>query len=433
MAIEVIMPKVAMGQTEGRVVEWLVREGEWIDKGKPLLAMETEKIIQECESIGSGYFVSTSKTGEIYPCGTIIGYLTETKQEIDLIKAETQQVSSESISPQEPEPVEQAASHSDPLIASAAPVSLPIPAPKSTTLSSKIKISPVAKRKANANNLDYTHISGSGPGGRIIIHDIDKAIEKATSYVAASPVWGGEMYDGLRVKASIPMQGMRKAIAENVSYSQQTVAELNIACEVDMSEIIRLRKILLEKEGEIGARITYNDIFLFCLAKATKQVPIINSSLIENEIKIWEDINIANAVALDLDEYVSGLITPVIKNADQKSLIEISKLSRELIIKAKGNKLTGDDLSGGTITLSNVGPYAPGWTTSTPIINKGQAFIVQTGAIVEKPVVLGNDVVVRPIMTVSVTFDHRIMDGVPPLKWMGKFKGLLETPVLLYL
>ena len=437
MAVEVIMPKVAMGQTEGQVVEWLVREGEHIERGQPLLVIETEKVTQECESIGSGYLISTSELGEIYPCGTVIGYLAETKEEIPQIKEKAQQATSEPAPSSEPETVEQVAAAPPTPAATVAPapapVSTPIPVPTPVTASGKVKISPVAKRKAKTHNLDYSRIAGSGPGGRIIMRDIDEALEKGVSFAAPAAVWSGEVYEGLRVKASVPMQGMRKVIAEGVSYSQQVVAELNIACEVDMTETIRLRKKLLNKQDEIGARITYNDIFLLCVAKATKQVPIINSSLIENEIKIWEDVNVANMIALDLGEYVSGLIAPVIKNVDQMSLTEISKLSRELALKAKESKLTGDDLSGGTITLSNIGTYAPGWTTTTPIINQPQAFIVQPGAIVEKPAAVDGEVVIRPIMTVSVTFDHRIMDGVPPLKWLGIFKELLENPEFLHL
>jgi len=435
MAIEVIMPKVSMGQTEGQVVEWLVREGEWVEKGQPLLVIETEKVAQECESIGSGYLVPASTLGEIYPCGTVIGYLAETKEEIPQIREQVQQAGPKSAAASEPASIEQAAAApSAPETAVApTPAQVPLPIPSPRTESRTVRISPVAKRKAKAHNLDYSRIKGSGPGGRIIMRDIDEALEKGVRLAAPTDIWSGEVYEGLRVKASIPIQGMRKAISEHVSYSHQVVAELNISIEVDMTETIRLREKLLEKEEEIGTRITYNDIFLFCVAKATKRVPIINSSLIGNEIKIWEDINVSNAIALELDEYVSGLITPVIKNADQKSLTEISKLSRELIQKARESRLTGDDLSGGTITLSNIGTYAPGWTTTTPIINQPQAFIVQPGAIVERPVAIDGKVAIRPIMTVSVTFDHRIMDGVPPLKWLRIFKELLENPEYLHL
>jgi pyruvate dehydrogenase E2 component (dihydrolipoamide acetyltransferase) len=434
MAIEVIMPKVAMGQTEGQVVEWHVWTGNWVEKGELLLTIETEKVAQECESIGSGYLVPACEIGKIYPCGTVIGYLAETKEEVAELKEKAKQTEPEPVTAPEAESAEETPDAPPPTPTSPAPAATATaPAAVSLTPSGKIKISPVAKRKAEAHSLDYSRITGSGPGGRIIMRDVNEALEKGISYAAPAPTWSGEVYEGLRVKATVPMQGMRKAIADSVSRSHQEVAELNIAAEVDMTETIRLRKKLLQKEEEIGARITYNDIFLLAIAKATKQVPIINSSLIGNEIKIWEDINISNMVALDVSEYVSGLIAPVIKNADQISLTKISQLSRALALKAKENKLTGDDLAGGTITLSNVGAYAPGWITTTPIINQPQAFIVQPGGIIEKPVALNGEVIIRPMMTVSVTFDHRIMDGVPPLKWLGIFKELLENPEFLHL
>jgi pyruvate/2-oxoglutarate dehydrogenase complex dihydrolipoamide acyltransferase (E2) component len=170
-----------------------------------------------------------------------------------------------------------------------------------------------------------------------------------------------------------------------------------------------------------------------CLAKVVKHVPLVNSSLIDGQVKIWEDINVAVAIALDMGPYESGLITPVIKNADQKSLTAIGRSTRELVKKAKSGGLSIEDMSGGTITLSNVGAYAPGWTISTPILNLPQAFIVQPGAIVDRVVAVNGEMAVRPIMSVSVTFDHRIMDGVPPLKWLTKFKELLERPSFLLL
>ena len=169
------------------------------------------------------------------------------------------------------------------------------------------------------------------------------------------------------------------------------------------------------------------------LAKAIKYVPIVNSSLVDNEIKIWEDINIAVAASVDVDEAESGLIVPVVKDAGNKSLLEISHRVRDLTLRARNGELTVEDMSDGTLTLSNTGIFAPGWTVSTPIINQPQAVIVLTGGIFDKPVVMDKEIVIRPIMTVSITFDHRIMDGAPIHQFLNKFKTLMENPEMLHL
>jgi pyruvate dehydrogenase E2 component (dihydrolipoyllysine-residue acetyltransferase) len=203
--------------------------------------------------------------------------------------------------------------------------------------------------------------------------------------------------------------------------------------EVDMTEMIRLRETLLQREADLGVRIAYTDLFVLVLAKAVQQVPIVNSSLVGDQIVIWEDINVGVAVALDLGQYESGLIVPVVQQADRKSLVQISHAVGELTQRAKKGKLEPEDVSGGTITLSNAGAYYPGWVVTTPILNQPQAMIVQPGGIFDKPIARDGQVVVRPVMTLSLTYDHRILDGVPVARFYTRLQELIEQPAFLLL
>jgi len=226
---------------------------------------------------------------------------------------------------------------------------------------------------------------------------------------------------------------MRQAIAEHMVHSLRIAAQLTLSGEIDMTEMIKLRKSLLQKEDIVGLRISYTDLLVYALTRAVKLVPIVNSSVVDNEIKIWEDINIAVAVSLEVDEAESGLIVPVVKDAGGKSLLEISRSIKDLTGRARNGQLTADDMADGTLTLSNTGVFAPGWTVSTPIINQPQSVIVLTGGIFEKPTAVNGEVAVRPMMTTSITFDHRVMDGAPIHTFLSKFKAFIEQPELLHL
>ena len=422
MAEQITMPKIAMGQTEAQIAEWLVPPGTWVEKGQAVMVIETEKVSYEIEAPASGYLLPQVPLHEIVPVGAVVALLAESEAELAELRGEGSAV---------------------PAGASAQPTTpSTAPAPQATRTARRIKITPVAKRKAALHGVDITRITGSGPNGRIINKDIEAAIAAQAEAAAipaapavpeALPETALDTMTGLRVKAVLPFQGMRKAIAEHMRSSLATSAQVSGACELDMSEIVALRRKLLQKEDEIGVRITYNDIFVLILAKAVRHVPIVNASLVGDEIKIWEDINVAIAVAVERGPYETGLVAPVIRHADRKSLAEIARESRALIQKAHAGQLTPEELAGGTITVSNVGGLAPGWTISTPILNQPQAFILQPGRIVDRPVARDGELVIRPIMPLSFTFDHRIMDGAAPLRLIARIGELVENPEYLHL
>jgi len=203
-------------------------------------------------------------------------------------------------------------------------------------------------------------------------------------------------------------------------------AQLTAMGEIDMSEIIRLRNNLVAQENSLGTRITYTDILVFAIARILKNHPKVNASIVGNEIKIWEDINMGVATALE-----DGLIVPVVQHADQKSLVEISKEIKTLVEKARENKLSSDEVTGGTFTLTNLGALGSGWTFETAIINQPESAILRVGAVTERAVVRDGQLVARPIMTYSLTYDHRVIDGAVAAKFISSFISALENPTLL--
>jgi pyruvate/2-oxoglutarate dehydrogenase complex dihydrolipoamide acyltransferase (E2) component len=196
--------------------------------------------------------------------------------------------------------------------------------------------------------------------------------------------------------------------------------------EIDMGDIVRLRNNLVAQESTLGTRITYTDILVFATARILRDHPKINASIIDKEIKVWEDINVGVATALE-----DGLIVPVVKNADRKSLVEISKEIKTLVEKARENKLSGDEISGGTFTLTNLGALGSGWTFETAIINQPESAILRVGAITDRAVVRDEQIVARPIMTYSLTYDHRAIDGAVAARFSTSLVSALENPTLL--
>ena len=422
MAESIYIPKLSMTMKSGIVAEWRAEQGDWVEKDSVVMILETEKVAYELEAEVPGFLVIMAKVGDELPCGEVVGMLAETQEEFD-------QIVKDGPAPAKPEESEEK------------PVVEPVAASETAARSTEgkqIKISPVAKRMAKEHGLDITLITGTGPQGRIVKDDIQNAIKQKEEGVAPAPevmaaAPAGEVFNGKRVKQILPVTGMRKAISEHMYHSLSESAQITLMSEVDMTEIVRLRKTLLEKEDSIGVRIAYVDLFIFVVTKALKEFPILNSSLIDNEIKIWEDMNIGFATSLEMGENETGLVVPVIKNADKKSLVEIIKSRKVLMDKAREGKLVPDDTSGGTFTVSSVGVWGNTWAISTPIINQPESAILLTTNIVEKPVVEDGQIVIKPMMPISLTWDHRVIDGIPAAKFAVKLGELMGNTDLLLL
>jgi pyruvate dehydrogenase E2 component (dihydrolipoamide acetyltransferase)/2-oxoglutarate dehydrogenase E2 component (dihydrolipoamide succinyltransferase) len=434
MAEYIAIPKLGMSMTEATLVEWKAGEGDNVKQGDVVLTIETEKTQWDVEAAASGLLHIVVAQDEIAPVARVVGMIAESPEELGQLQSEpAQEIFTASAGPDGAAPPGVAPSGTAPSEAgAAAPAAAGLPRREP---GERIRISPVARKMAEEHMIDIATITGTGPEGRIVREDVERAIQSPTpaAPAAAVPAPGAAgIHEGKRVKSTIPLRSIRKSIADHMQRSLAVSAQLTSMGEIDMTEVKKLRSALVQQEEKVGARITYTDILVVAIARALLEVPIINSSIAENEIKLWEDINIGVAVALEggMD---GGLIVPVVRNADGKRLLEINAELKGLVDKARTGKLVPDDVSGGTFTLTNLGAFGGGYGFGTPIINQPQSAILGTGPITDRPVVRDGEIVVQPIMTYSFTFDHRAIDGAPAAMFMLRLTELLENPGLLLL
>ncbi len=413
MAVEIKIPQLGRSMQKPTLVEWKVKEGDRAEQGSSILVIESEKIRNDIEAEISGFLHILVEEGNQAAVGSVVGFIAETKEELAALQKEQPRGKPTPVAePKEAPPVE------------AAQVGAVLPTEAKVKEGERIRISPVARKLAEEHLMDITTIVGTGPGGRIVREDVEKAVQAKAAAPAAAPP--AETYEGKRVKEVLPLTGMRGAIAEHMHRSLAISAQVTIMGEIDMAQTVKLRNDLVAQESVIGTRITYTAIFVLAAAKALKENPIINSGVIDNEIKVWEDINIGVAMALE-----KGLVVPVLKNADEKSLAEVDQAIKDLTEKARQGKLAVDDMTGGTFTVSNIGAVGVGYRFSTVIINQPQSAILGMGSITDRAQVRDGQIVIRPIMTYSLTYDHRATDGTVAARFMATVIRLLENPNLL--
>jgi len=369
------MPRLSLTMKEGTVIQWFKKEGDTVEKGEPIVEVLSEKATCEVEAPASGVLRKIlAEEGMDVPVAGTLGIITAPDEELPEIEVAA------------PPAVE-------------AEEAVAVPERKVVEkIEERIIASPAAKRLAKEHNIDLNQIRGSGPDGRIVEEDVRVLI--------------GEMRIMPRVREVIPLTGIRKTAAERVSLSAQTAPQSTITMEVNMSKAAELR-------GKFG--VSYTDMLVKAVAKALTEHPIINSTLEKEQIKIFADVNIGVAVATE-----TGLVVPVIHDANGKSLTEISSTLKELVEKAKQSKLAKEELTSGTFTITNLGMY--GVDVFTPIINPPETAILGVGRVAEKPIVVEEQMVVRPVMQLSLTFDHRVVDGAPAAEFLQKVKQNLESP-----
>jgi pyruvate dehydrogenase E2 component (dihydrolipoamide acetyltransferase) len=408
MAAYIAIPKLGMTMTEATLVEWKAKEGDRVEKGDVVVAIQTEKIKWDVEASAPGYVHILVEVDVTAPVGRVVGLIAETTEELEALQREPAKEIFTTVP----------GAATGPALAAAPAAAGRVERPEG------VRISPLARKLAEEHRIDVATVAGTGPGGRIVREDVERAVAEKAQAPAA------QAYEGKTAKTTIPLKGMRKVIAEHMQRSLALAAQLTMMGEIDMSEVTKLRQTALEQQQDAGVRVTYTDILVVAIARALQDHPIINSSLIENEIVVWEDINVGVAVALE-EGLEGGLIVPVIRNADQKSLQDIATEARALVKKARTGKLMPDDVAGGTFTLTNLGAVGGGWGFGTPIINQPQSAILGAGSISDRPAVRDGQIVVRPIMTYSLTFDHRVVDGAAAAKFMARITQLLDDPTLL--
>ncbi|MHA1649270.1 MAG: 2-oxo acid dehydrogenase subunit E2 [Candidatus Helarchaeota archaeon] len=391
MVTKFVMPKLGMTMEEGTIIKWLKHEGDEIKRGEEIVEIETDKVTMKLEAPASGILYKILATEkQVVPVGNIIALITAPGEVVSDI---------ESLIEEKPE------------IPTTTTPSAPPPPNIRREQGARIFISPRARKLAQDKGVDYTQIRGTGPGGRIIERDIINFINQGASVP-------------LEAK-TIPLEGIRKIIAKKMSLSLSEIPQLTYTSEVDMTEALKIRKYFLNLYKNEDIKITMTDIIAKTVIAVIKKYPIFNSSLEGNTILIKEHINLGIAVATD-----RGLIVPVIHNAENKSLKEISINIRNLARKAREGTLSLDEVSGGTFTVSNLGMF--GIEVFTPIINPPEAAILGIGKMIQKPIVKEGRIQIAPLMILSLTHDHRIMDGVDAANFLAEMKSLLENPYPLF-
>ena len=433
MAEFVVMPKMGLTMTEGFLTNWRKSEGDIIKKGDVLFDVETDKLTNEVEAMTSGILrkiIVSEKTVKILVPVAIIG--TADEDISHMLK------SAQGAEEEQPEIEEEKQQ-----LQKAVPV-------EKTAAGGRVKISPRARKIAEELNVDFNQVPGTGPGGAITEEDIKKFAEKPKFKIspAAQAVAGQLGIDAEKIQKDTrimksdviqyklnenlmkyanpqeyrkPMSTMRKVIAKRMVESAHVSPAVTLNIKVDTTAMKQLRDDLKD-----DAKITYTDILVKIVSEVLLEYPLLNSTLDENEIVTRNYVNMGVAVALP-----EGLLVPVVKYSNVKGLKDISNEIKDLGERARTNALTQDDLTGGTFTISNLGMF--GIQSFTPIINQPEVAILGVNAIIQEPVVLNGEIAVKPMMNLSLTTDHRVVDGAVAAEFLAKLKVNIEKPGLLLL
>ncbi len=373
MVARIVMPRLSLTMKEGTVVQWFRKEGEAVQKGEPLVEILSEKVTYDMEAPESGVLRKIlASEGENVPIDQAIGIITGPDEALP--EAEFATPAAETTLQE-----------------------IKAKKPKTPAETERILASPAAKRLAKELGVDLEQVAGTGPEGRIVEEDVKQFAQHSAAK--------------LRVREIIPLVGIRRTTAERVSLSARTAPHSTITMEVDMANAEILRQ---------QTATSYTDVLVKAVAQAMKEHMYMNSTLENDQIKVFEDINVGVAVATE-----KGLVVPVVHNADRKALSEVAMTLKELIEKTKGDRLTIDDVIGGTFTITNLGMY--GVDMFIPIINPPEAAILGVGKITQRPIVENGEIKIKPIMQLSLSYDHRIVDGAPAAQFLQKIRQILET------
>lgn len=434
MPINIEMPKLSDTMEEGTVVRWIKKEGDEVEVGDIIAEIETDKATMEMEAFDEGTLSSIAVAeGGKAPVGAVIAVLLEDGEEAGGTPASS---AAPAVAPVAP------AAMPDPNSAAAAPPATAAPSVVQPAAADgdRIKASPLAKKIAAADGVDLSTLTGTGPGGRIVKADV---IGAPASSETASPVPAMPAIPAAAAPAAspaapiaitpvasgedqkIPVTGMRKIIAERLLTSKTTIPHFYLHLEVDAAPLMALRKqINAQAEATHGNKYSVNDFVVKALINASVAVPEVNASFAGDHVVQFAHVGISVAIAVD-----AGLVTPVVKNAEQKSLLAISKEIKEMAVRARDGKLHPSEFDGGTVTISNLGAW--GIESFDAIVNPPQAAILSVGGIMEKPVVKDGAIVPGLRMNIGVSCDHRVVDGAVAAKFIGEIKRLLENPALM--
>ncbi len=416
MATKVFMEALSPTMEEGRLVKWLKNEGDTVKSGDVLAEVETDKAIMELVARGDGVLrkrlIAENATS---PVGTLIGVIAAPDEKIDdLTSGAPEQKDGAQAPPPSAPPSAPAAS------APSARAEPRTPSPELRAPTGSTKSSPLARRLAAERGVDLTSVSGSGPGGRIVKRDVESARVAPPAAAAQAPRAPRPRSDA--DYSDVPLTQIRKTIARRLVESIGPIPTFYLTAEFDMERVAEMRAAMAQLGDEY--KVSFNDIVLKAVATALAQHPECNAHWLGNAMRFWNRVHLGIAVATE-----AGLITPVIFDADQKRLSEIAFEARELAGRARERRLKPEEYTGSTFTVSNLGMF--GIEHFTAIINPPEAAILAVGAIEAQPVVHNENVVVRRRMRVTMSCDHRVIDGAAGAKFLQTLKRLIENPLML--
>jgi pyruvate dehydrogenase E2 component (dihydrolipoamide acetyltransferase) len=391
MPTEIYLVKVGMTMTEGMVEEWYVPDGGRVEKGQLLYRLETEKVNLDVDADVSGTVRHGVAVGVMMKPGDVIGFV--------YAPGETVPAASGAQAPAAPATIARAVA--------------PAPGPAQPA-GERASSSPAARRLARELNVDIATVPGTGPGGRVTNEDVERAARAPASPAASAPAPAAS-------GTTIPLKGMRKTIATRMFDSLHGSAQLTMDMDAVMDDAVKLREQLIAEWQAESIRPTFTDLVVKAVAKALRGHPLMNSVFGANEITLCNDVHIGIAVAID-----AGLVVPVIRNADRLSLKDIAAASARLAAAARAGNLALDDMAGGTFTVTALGMY--GVDSFTPILNAPQSGILGVNRIRDEVVWQADRAAPRKAMRLSLTWDHRALDGAPAAQFLGAVRDLLEAP-----
>jgi pyruvate dehydrogenase E2 component (dihydrolipoamide acetyltransferase) len=432
MAVNIEMPKLSDTMTEGTLLKWHKKVGDRIEIGDIIAEVETDKATMEMEAFDEGILTSINiEEGGKAPINSIIAVLDGN----DGVAAPA------AAAPAAAAPVAQA-------VAAVAAVVAPV----AHALGDRIKSSPLARKVAASLHVDLSQITGTGPGGRIVRADVESAsAAPAAAAPAPAPSKLGSAAAALAAAAKnrvaspapsapaavailpvakaddqiIELSSLRKIIASRLLTSKQTIPHFYLHIEADAGQLMGLRKQINDQAaGTTGNKYSVNDFIMKALINATQAVPAINSSYAGDHIVRFGSVGLSVAIAIE-----DGLVTPVVKNAETKSLLQISREVKDFAVRAKDRKLRPDEFDGGTITISNLGAW--GIESFDAIVNPPQAAILSVGAVIEKPIVKNGQIVIGQMINLGLSCDHRVVDGAIAAAFLNEVKKLIESPALM--
>ncbi|WP_316976398.1 pyruvate dehydrogenase complex dihydrolipoamide acetyltransferase [Shumkonia mesophila] len=434
MAIQILMPALSPTMTDGKLAKWLKKEGDAVASGDVIAEIETDKATMEMEAVDEGTIgkILVPEGSEGVAVNAPIAVLLEEGEDASAIEAAT----SPAKAPEKPAaPAPAAAKPAAPAPAPAQPAAAPAAKPQPAPAGDRVLASPLARRMAEQAGLDLAQVAGSGPQGRIVKADVEKALAGGAPMAAPAPAAAAKAPSApapapqiAAPYTEVPNSSMRKVIARRLSESKQTIPHFYLTVDCEIDALLALRKQLNAKapEGEGAYKLSVNDFVVRAVALALRQVPAANATWTDQAVLRYDEVDVSVAVATP-----NGLITPVVRKADTKGLVQISREMKDLGQRARDGKLVPEDYQGGGFTISNMGML--GIKSFSAIINPPQSCILAVGAGEPRPVVKDGALAVATVMTVTLSVDHRSVDGAIGAEFLVAFKRMIDDPLTMLL